>query len=107
MGASEVVVVTVAEVACGEEELDLMVVGSGVGPALFGLGAFGGVEEGGGPGVDVFNFGGKCFRFCNARSGFAVSERAVHGVVHLNVGEDVEKSHGASPLICLGVRRKN
>jgi hypothetical protein len=102
VGANEVVVVTVAEVARGEEELDLMVVGSGVGPALFGLGAFGGVEEGGGPGVDVFNFGGKCFRFCNARGGFAVSERAVHGVVHLNVGEDVEKSHGARTTVRSG-----
>src|SRR5258705_3482604 len=106
VGASEVVVVTVADLARGEEELDLMVVSSGVGPALFGLGAFGGVEEGGGPGVDVFNFGGKCFRFCNARGGFAGSERAVHGVVHLNVGGDVEKSHGASPLICMGGAKK-
>jgi hypothetical protein len=74
-----------------------MVVRGSVGPAFLGLGTLGGVEEGGGPGVDVFDFGGECFHFCYSPGSFAVSKRAVHGVVHLYVGKEVEEGHVFSP----------
>ncbi len=87
---------SIANRAGGEIELGIVIEGSGISPALLLLGCLRGFKPDGGPAVEVFDLGGKCTSLGNAARGFAVIQRTVHGVVHAELRQDMQISHGIS-----------